>query len=185
VGLWLILSVSLAMKYHHRFNVKNNSIILIGMAGVGKSTVGRQLSGALKYRFIDLDLYIKEKYSRSHQNIIEDEGETAFLQKEKRCMYEIELNRTVVAPGGSIIYHFDLMEYLGGQSTLIFLDDSVANISKRMADQSGRGIVGLKDKTFRQIFEERIELYTKYADITINCRNKLPEQVTQEILDGR
>lgn len=163
--------------------MKKDSIILIGMAGVGKSTVGRQLSSALKYRFIDLDIYIEEKYTQTLQNIIEDEGETAFLQKEKQCMYEIELNRTVVAPGGSIIYHPDLMEYLGGQSTLVFLDDSIRNISKRVADQSGRGIVGLKDKTLRQIFDERIERYTKYADIIIDCRNKLPEQVTQEIID--
>lgn len=163
--------------------MKKDSIILIGMAGVGKSTVGRQLSSALKYRFIDLDIYVEEKYNQTLQNIIEDEGETAFLQKEKQCMYEIKLKRTVVAPGGSIIYHPDLMEYLGGQSTLVFLDDSIVNISKRVADQSGRGIVGLKDKTLRQIFDERIERYTKYADIIIDCRNKLPEQVTQEIID--
>ena len=163
--------------------MKNDSIILIGMAGVGKSTVGRQLSIALDYRFFDLDIYIEKKCNQTIQDIIDEEGESAFAQKEKECMYEIQLQRTVVAPGGSIIYHPDLMAYLADHSLVIYLEDAFANISKRLADPSGRGIVGLKEKSLRQIFDERKERYAACADLTIDCRNKTPEQVTGEIIE--
>ena len=162
--------------------MKNDSILLIGMAGVGKSTVGRQLSIATNHRFIDLDTYIEEKYNRTIQDIIDGEGESAFAQKEKQCMYEIQLHRTVVAPGGSIIYYPEIMAYLGDHTTLVYLEDSFANISNRITDQFSRGIVGLKEKTLRQIFDERRALYATYADFTIDCRGKTPEQITQEII---
>lgn len=162
--------------------MKKDNVILIGMAGVGKSTVGRQLSGALNYRFVDLDAYIVEKDHRTPQEIIDASGESAFLEKERECMLEIELDQTVVAPGGSIIYHSGLLADLGCQATLVYLEDSFANISNRITDQYSRGIVGLKDKTLRQVFDERVDRYRECADITIDCRSKLPEQITREII---
>ena len=163
--------------------MRKDSIVLIGMAGVGKSTVGRQLSSALGHNFTDLDDYIEEKYGRTLQDIIDEEGEAAFLQREKQCMYEIELDRTVAAPGGSIIYHQDLMAYLRDRSTLVFLDDSLANISERLDNQTDRGIVGMKDKTLEQIFDERVGLYTQHAEVAVDCRNKHPEEIVREILE--
>ncbi|MEE8399062.1 MAG: shikimate kinase [Desulfobacterales bacterium] len=162
--------------------MKHDSIILIGMAGVGKSTIGRQLAVALDYRFIDLDTYITERYDRTLQEIIDKEGEAAFSEVERQCMYEIELRRVVVAPGGSIIYHSDLMDYLGQRSTRVYLSDSFANISDRVVDQPRRGIVGLKEKTLEQIFDERIERYSAYADLEMDCRDKQPESIVQEII---
>jgi len=162
--------------------MKKESIILIGMAGVGKSAVGKSLSEALGFNFIDLDEYILEKDGKTIQEIIDDEGEEAFLQLEKQRMYEIGLSRRVIAPGGSIIYHSDLMEYLRQCATLVYLEDSFENIAERLISVSTRGIVGLRNKSLRQIYDERRPLYSKYADITVKCQGKSQEQLVREIL---
>ena len=164
------------------FRMKGESIVLIGMAGVGKSTIGMSLAKTLGFNFIDVDEYILEKDGKTIQEIIDDEGEEAFLQLEKRRMYEVDLSRMVVAPGGSIIYHPDLMEYLKQNSILVYLDDSFDNIAKKLTGEMERGIVGLKSKSLREIYEERRPLYSRYADITVNCQDKLQYQVVSEIL---
>jgi shikimate kinase len=162
--------------------MKDESIVLIGMAGVGKSTIGMSLAKALGFNFIDVDAYILEKDGKTIQQIIDNKGEETFLQLEKRRIYEIDLPCRVVAPGGSVIYHPDLMEYLKQNSTLVYLDDSFENISEKLTGEMERGIVGLKSKSLREIYEERKPLYSKYADITINCQDKLQYQVVSEIL---
>ena len=162
--------------------MNSKSIVLIGMAGVGKSTIGKSLSEALGFTFIDLDEYILEKDGKKVQEIIDDENEQALLQLEKKRMYEIDLPRKVVAPGGSIIYSSDLMEYLKQHSTLVYLDDSFENVERKLTNASARGIVGLKNKSLRQIYVERSHLYPKYADITVNCRGKSGDQIVSEIL---
>jgi len=162
--------------------MKSESIILIGMAGVGKSTIGRSLAKALGFDFIDVDDYISKKEGGTLQEIIDAEGEEAFLQIEKRRVHEIDLTRRVAAPGGSIIYHSDLMEYLKQHSTLVYLEDSFENIAGKLTDASARGIVGLKNKSLRQIYDERRPLYLKYADITLNCQDKARGQIVREIM---
>ena len=162
--------------------MKSESIVLIGMAGVGKSTVGSSLAQALGFDFIDLDDYIAEKEGRTLQEIIDAEGEEAFLQIEKRRVHEISLARKVAAPGGSIIYHSDLMEYLRQRSTLVYLEDSFENIAGKLADVSARGIVGLRNKSLREVYDERRPLYLKYADIALNCQGKSQDQIVREIV---
>lgn len=162
--------------------MKSESIVLIGMAGAGKSTIGSSLAKALGFDFIDLDHYILEKEGRTLQEIIDDEGEQVFLQIEKRRMYEIDLTRRVVAPGGSIIYHSDLMEYLKQRSTLVYLDDSFEDIEAKLTNASARGIVGLRNKSLREVYDERRPLYLKYADVTLNCQGKSQGQIVREIM---
>ena len=163
--------------------MKSESIVLIGMAGVGKSGIGRSLAEALGFEFIDLDDYIQEKEGTTLQKIIDTENELTLLQLEKQRMYEIDLPCRVVAPGGSIIYHPDLMEYLRQHSTLVHLDDSFANIESRLTNVLMRGIVGLKSKSLREIYDERRPLYSRYADITVDCQGKTWDQVVREILN--
>ena len=162
--------------------MKSESIVLIGMAGVGKSTIGGSLAKALGFDFIDVDDYISKKEGKTLQEIIDAEGEETFLQIEKRRVHEVDLTRTVVAPGGSIIYQSGLMEYLKQHSTLVYLDDSFENIEGKLTDTPIRGIVGLKSKSLRQIYDERRPLYLKYADITLNCQGKSQDQIVKEIL---
>jgi shikimate kinase len=162
--------------------MKSESIVLIGMAGVGKSTIGMTLAADLGYAFVDVDDYILQKDGKRIQEIIDSEGEEALLQIEKRRMFEIQLTEMVLAPGGSIIYHPDLMDYLKKNAVLIYLDDSYANIEAKLVGGLDRGIVGLRYKTLRQIYEERRPLYFKYADITIDCRRKEQDEIVAEIL---
>lgn len=162
--------------------MKSESVVLIGMAGVGKSTIGMALAENLGFGFIDVDDYILQKDGKRIQEIIDSEGEEALLQIEKRRMYEINLTRMVAAPGGSIIYHPDLMNYLKENAVLVYLDDSFMNIEAKLVGGLDRGIVGLRYKTLRQIYEERRPLYFKYADITIDCREKEQDEIVAEIL---
>ena len=162
--------------------MKSESIVLIGMAGVGKSTIGMALAADLGFDFIDVDDYILQKDGKRIQEIIDSEGEEALLQVEKRRMFEIRLPEMVAAPGGSIIYHPDLMNYLKENAVLVYLDDSFKNIEAKLVGGLDRGIVGLRYKTLRQIYEERRPLYFKYADITIDCRGKEQDEIVAEIL---
>ncbi len=162
--------------------MKRESIVLIGMAGVGKSTIGMALAADLGFDFIDVDEYILRKDGKRIQEIIDSEGEEALLQVEKRRMFEIQLPEMVVAPGGSIIYHPDLMDHLKENAVLVYLDDSFTNIEAKLIGGLDRGIVGLRYKTLRQIYEERRPLYFKYADITIDCRRKEQDEIVAEIL---
>jgi len=167
---------------HRALCMKETGIVIIGMAGVGKSTIGMVLAQALGYDFLDVDNYIFQKEGKRIQELIDSVGEEAFLDLEKRRMLEIPLPRMVVAPGGSIIYHPDLMEYLKGKAVLVYLDDSFQNIETKLTGGLDRGIVGLRYKTLRQIYEERRPLYFKYADIIIDCRGKKQGALVDEIL---
>jgi shikimate kinase len=160
----------------------SQSIILIGMPASGKSTIGRRLAAALGYQFTDLDVYISEKEGRTLQEIIDSQGEDVLMQIEKERMLEINLNQRVVAPGGSLVYHTDLMPKLKQQAVIVYLNESLGALEKRLGNASTRGIIGFKGKSLAEIYAERAPLYARYADIVINCENLTREQITREIL---
>jgi shikimate kinase len=161
--------------------MKTESIVLIGMAGAGKSTVGAALAGVIGFDFIDLDDYIRLKEGCSIQAIIDTRGEDRLLALEERYMFEIDLKRRVIAPGGSVIYCPSLMSYLKQQAVLVYLDESFENLETRLKNALSRGIVGLKSKSLREIFEERSPLYCAYADIRVVTTGKSQDQVVNEI----
>jgi shikimate kinase len=161
--------------------MKKEGVVLIGMAGAGKSTVGTGLAAALGYAFTDLDEYIKHNEGCGIQEIIDSRGDVELLRLEDLYMREIDLTGRVVAPGGSIIYIPDLMRYLRQHTNLVYLEDSFENLNMRLTNASTRGIVGWKSKTLCEIYDERRPLYLKYADITVTVTGKSPEQVTGEI----
>jgi len=156
-------------------------IVLIGMAGVGKSTIGSALARALGFNFTDLDEYIQEKDGQTVQEVIDTRGEEALLQLEKQRMLELDMQRKVIAPGGSIIYNSGLMEYLKRHSVLIYLEDTFENIQTRLKNAPTRGIVGLRNKSLRQIYDERHPLYAIYADICVETAGKSLEKIVSEI----
>jgi shikimate kinase len=104
------------------------------------------------------------------------------MQIEKKRMSELDLYKLVVAPGGSLVYHDDLMQSLKQKAVIVYLDESLANLEKRLSDASTRGIIGLKGKSLAEIFAERSPLYMRYADIVINSDNLTCPQITREIL---
>lgn len=162
--------------------MKNNSIILIGMAGVGKSTSGKLLAEMLEFEFVDVDLLLANQNKKTLQELLDALGDDGFLQMEKQVMDCLELAHRVVAPGGSIIYNRDLMESLKQKAILVYLKDSFENIKKREKERGTGGVIGVKTKTFKEVFAEREPLYEKYADIIINVSDKSPAQVTEEII---
>lgn len=151
------------------------------MAGVGKSTVGKLLALDLGFSFIDLDVYIYERDGMKSQKIIDAGGDELLLSIERKRMQEIELENHVVAPGGSIVYHPDIMVYLKQRTTLVYLQDTLERIANREQKRNTGGVVGLQSKTFKEVLEERIPLFEKYADMTVSVTEKNPHQIVREI----
>jgi shikimate kinase len=164
--------------------VKSQCLVLIGMAGAGKSTVGAALAKKLGYAFTDLDLCLRNNDFRSIQEIIDTQGEGALLKLEKDQMYQIDLNQRVVSPGGSIIYHTDLMDYLKERATLVYLDEEFPTIEKRITNAADRGIVGLKSHSLKEIYEERRPLYIQYADLIVKSNGKSFNGLVAEIMQA-
>jgi shikimate kinase len=145
-------------------------ITLIGMSGAGKSLVGKELSKVLKYQFIDINKIIEKKYNKTLQKLIEEIGKKKFLKLEEETV--LEINKThdlVIASGGSVVYSEKAINYLKKISKIVFLDVPLNEIKKRIQDFSKRGIAGLEDG-LEKVFEERYQLYKKYADITIKIQ---------------
>ncbi len=159
-----------------------HNITLIGMAGVGKSTVGAVLAHKLGWQLVDIDKILEQESEKPLQSILEEVGEVQFIKLESEKVIEkSRLEKRVIAPGGSIVYSDEAMGYLKNASTIIYLEAEVLLIEKRI-DTKSRGIVGLKDKTFHTLFSEREELYKKYAEYTVDVTNKSPEEIANEIL---
>lgn len=144
------------------------NIILIGMSGSGKSTIGVVLAKLLCYQFVDMDLVIQEQEKRLLREIIADEGNDGFMEIENRVNAEFEAEHTVVAPGGSVIYGKEAMEHLKEIGTIVYLKLDYENLEKRLGDLKARGVVLKDGYTLRTLYDERTPLYEKYADIIMD-----------------
>lgn len=144
------------------------NVVLIGMPGVGKSTVGVVLAKRLGYRFIDSDLVIQEQENRLLSDIIEKEGIDGFLAIEDRVNSQIDAHRSVIATGGSAVYGENAMRHLKEIGTIVYLRQSLANVQKRVGDLTGRGVAFREGQTLEDLYEERCPLYEKYAQITVD-----------------
>jgi len=162
--------------------MKINNITLIGMPASGKSVRGKLLAEKLSFKFIDGDDYIEKRERMKLQQIIDKKGDEGFLKiEEKRILELLPLKKYVLAPGGSVIYSKKFMEVLKKSSLVIFLNTPLKVIEKRLKNKATRGIVGLKPKSIQELYKERLPLYKKYADITINCFQKSNNEIIQEI----
>lgn len=159
----------------------NNNIILIGMPGCGKSTIGVVLAKSLGYRFIDSDLLIQEREHRLLHEIIAQDGLEAFNQIENQVNASIETTFSVIATGGSVIYGQEAMEHLKKIGTVIYLRLPENLLSERLGDLNQRGVSIKAGQTLHSLYEERIPLYEKYADITIDCAEKEIRECVQVI----
>jgi len=159
-----------------------NNIILIGMPGSGKSVIGRLLAKDIKYHFLDTDQYIEQQTQKTLQQILDGEGKDGFCQIEQETIMELlPLEKYVIAPGGSVIYSEALMETLSKNGLILFLLVSLNELESRLKNKETRGIVGLKEKSLGSLYEERQPLYMKYADMIINCTEKTPTEIKEEI----
>lgn len=165
--------------------MSKENIVLIGMPGVGKSTVGVILAKVLGYQFIDADLVIQKRENRLLHEIISEEGLDGFLKAEENANVYIAQNeeKSIVATGGSVVYCEKAMQELKKTGRVIYLELKYDQLKKRLGNLKGRGVVLKDGQDLRGLYEERIPLYEKYADLTVNEKNLDVEQTLQKIVD--
>lgn len=164
------------------------NITLIGMPASGKSTVGVLLAKRLGLSFVDVDLIIQEKENRLLREIIAQEGLNRFLEIENQINAQLEVSRSVIAPGGSVIYGEEAMKHLKEISLVVYLKLSFDELKKRLGDMVDRG-VALKDgMTPFELYQERVPYYERYADITVEETGKTTGETVDELrflLEGK
>ncbi|MGN1267040.1 MAG: shikimate kinase [Dorea sp.] len=161
-----------------------DNIILIGMPAVGKSTVGVVVAKRLGYRFIDTDLLIQEEEGSLLRDIIEEKGLEGFLEIEDRINSCVNVKKTVVSPGGSVVYCENAMRHYKEIGKIVYLQASFETINKRLRNAKKRGVVLREGQTVKELYDERVALFEKYADITI-CEDGLRlEETIERVLEA-
>ena len=160
------------------------NLTLIGMSGVGKSRIGKLLATKLNYTFLDIDRAIENENGKKLQDLVDCLGDEEFLRLEEIAIIGIgKTSNSVISPGGSSIYSERAMKFLKSISKIFFLNASLQEIKRRTADFTERGIVGLKEKGLERLFVERLPLYKKYADFTIDVKDYEIEAVVNLIIE--
>ena len=160
---------------------KGSNLILIGMPGAGKSTVGVVLAKNMGLRFLDSDICIQEQEGKLLHEIIAQSGLNVFMETENRINASLQTEKSVIATGGSVVYGKEAMEHFKDMGTVIYLKLPYDEIKERLGDLTKRGVVLKPGQTLKDLYEERIPLYEKYADITINCTGKAIREIVSEI----
>ena len=145
-----------------------DNIVLIGMPGVGKSSVGVVLAKVLGYEFVDTDLVIQREEKRLLKDIIAMDGNDAFLAIENKINASIDVHNSIIATGGSVIYGKEAMEHLKSIGTVVYLRASLETIQSRLLNLEGRGVAMKNGQSFEDLYYERIPLYEQYADVIID-----------------
>jgi len=161
-----------------------SNVILIGMPGSGKSTCGVVAAKMLLKNFFDTDLLIQNIEGISLQNIIDNKGNDYFENAEETAVLSLDIKGTVIATGGSVIYSDKAMEHLKSLGTVVFLNLSYDNMCKRISNLSTRGVIMKSGYTLKDMYDERLPLYQKWADIIIDCDDYTVEQTAQAIYDA-
>lgn len=160
-----------------------DNIVLIGMPGVGKSTVGVILAKMIGYQFTDADLLIQKQEGKLLHEIIAEKGTDGFIEIEERVNASIEASHTIIATGGSVVYGKKAMEHLSHIGTVVYLKVPYDTLEKRLEDIKGRGVVLKEGQTLRTLYDERAPLYEKYADIEISEDGLNVEQTVEKLLE--
>ena len=164
--------------------MKKNNIILIGMPGSGKTTVGTELSEKIGYGYIDSDSVIVAREGKRLNELIEEVGREGFLDIEAKVNSELCADRCVIATGGSVIYRETAMEKLKTMGTVVYLQLPYTTIESRLGDLKKRG-VALKDGfTLYDLYQERTPLYEKYADIIVPLDGKTVDESANAIKEA-
>ena len=157
------------------------NITMIGMPSSGKSTVGVLLAKRLGFSFVDVDIVIQEKEGRLLKEIIADEGMDGFLKAEDRINAGLDVKMSVIAPGGSVTYGGKAMKHLKEISEVVYLKMSYEEMEKRIGNVVDRGVALKPGFTLRDLYNERVPYYERYADIVIDEEGKTPGQTVDEL----
>lgn len=161
-----------------------DNIILIGMPTSGKSTVGVILAKLLEKDFVDTDLIIQKREHRKLSRIIEEDGLEGFLDIENSVCREVDLRNTVIATGGSVVYGKEGMEHLKSIGRIIYLEIDYNTLQKRLHHVKQRGVVLKPGQTIKELYDERVVLYKKYADIVLSEEGQGIEETVQKCVEA-
>lgn len=161
--------------------MKRKNLILIGMPGSGKSTVGVILAKTLTRPYLDTDILIQLTEKRSLQEIVDTDGYMVLREIEEQVLLGVDCENHVIATGGSAAYSQKAMEHLKKNGVVIFLDASLETLKKRIHNYETRGLAKRADQSFADLFQERLELYSRYADIVVDSNDRSQDQVGEDI----
>ncbi len=161
------------------------NLTLIGMAGAGKSYLGKQLAEKLGYRFVDIDACLEAAHGKPIQGILDDVGEDVYLDAEADMVVDATTEGTglIVSPGGSVVYRDAAMRHLSEISRVVYIKVPFETVEARLKELPPRAIIGLGKKTLRELYDERHPLYEKYAHLTIEPSEMPSEAFVQKIVD--
>lgn len=165
-------------------NKMKSNVILIGMSGAGKSTLGVLLAKALGKSFTDTDIMIQQRDGRLLQDIIDTDGVDSFLRIEEETVCSAEFDSAVIATGGSVVYSETAMEKLKENGVCVYLHVGFDELSSRLNNITTRGIVFKNAHTLREVYEERLPLYERYADITVYCDGQSIEESVGKTIES-
>lgn len=159
------------------------NLVLIGMPGAGKSTVGVVLAKRLGYRFVDSDLVIQDTYGKLLHELIEENGIQGFWEIEDWVNSGLDCKHCVIATGGSAVYGQKAMKHLKEIGKVVYLKLPYEEICSRLGDLGARGVTIQPGQTLEDLYQERVPLYEKYADITVDCSGKQLREIVVEIAE--
>lgn len=164
--------------------MRKGNIILIGMPGSGKTTIGTELSEKIGYGYVDSDSVIVAREGKRLSEIIAEIGREAFLDIEAKVNSELCADRCVIATGGSVIYRDYAMKKLKEMGKVVYLQLSYETIERRLGDLKARGVALKEGFTLKDLYEERVPLYEKYADITVKLDGKTVMQSVDAVAEA-
>lgn len=159
-----------------------SNIVLIGMPGSGKSTVGVILAKLMAFDFLDTDLLIQSSQKRSLQDIVDEEGHLRLRQFEEDILLSIDVQNHVISTGGSAVYSEPAMAHLASIGTIVFLEIDLQSLQQRVQNFATRGLAKRPDQSLADLFAERAVLYRQVANITVNCSNLTQDDVCSKII---
>ncbi len=160
-----------------------SNIVLVGMPASGKSTVGVLLAKLTSRDFVDTDVLIQRSEGRSLQDIVDTEGHMALRRIEENALLGLDCHNHVIATGGSAVYSQAAMKHLKSDGIVVFLDADLPTLESRVHNFGTRGLAKRPDQSFADLFEERFFLYTKYADVTVDCKDLTQDEVCARIVN--
>ena len=164
----------------------NDNIILIGMPGAGKSTLGIVLAKIMNYRFIDADLVIQQQCDKTLQKLIDACGPDGFIEVENEILRDLEAEHSVIATGGSAVYSDEAMKHLASIGCVVYLKISYEQLVGRLSDLQERGVVlkGGIGMSLRELYDERKPLYEQYAEVTVDVDDLSITAAARKVADA-